>query len=72
VEFFHPGLKIHDNIYLWAIFIYAMFVRRRRETFKQHLHLIMEHNLEADLGDHRFTLGINEFADWVMYNKSNI
>lgn len=38
--------------------------KTRRETFREHLHLITEHNVEADLGEHQFTLGLNEFADW--------
>lgn len=36
----------------------------RRVIWEQNLEFIRQHNLEADLGMHTFTLGVNEYADW--------
>merc|ERR1712168_952658 len=36
----------------------------RRVIWEKNLALIRQHNLEADLGMHTYTLGINEYADW--------
>lgn len=35
----------------------------RRFIWEQHLRYIRQHNLEADLGQHSFTMGINEYSD---------
>ena len=37
----------------------------RRAVWEQNIKLIREHNLEADMGQHTYRLGINEYADWV-------
>lgn len=37
---------------------------RRRHIWEDRLRLIHEHNLEADLGEHSFTIGLNQFSDW--------
>jgi cathepsin L len=37
---------------------------RRRHIWEDHIRLIQEHNLEADLGEQSYSLGLNRFADW--------
>jgi cathepsin L len=37
---------------------------RRRHIWEDRLRLIHEHNLEADLGEHTYRLGLNQFTDW--------
>jgi len=36
----------------------------RRAIWEKNLDVIRQHNLEADLGMHSYTLGVNEYADW--------
>ena len=36
----------------------------RREIWEQNLAFIDKHNEEAASGQHTFTMGINEYADW--------
>merc|ERR1719369_184112 len=36
----------------------------RREIWEQNLAFIEKHNAEASNGEHTFTVGINEYADW--------
>jgi len=36
----------------------------RRAIWEKNLQLIRQHNLEADMGMHTYTLGVNEYADW--------
>lgn len=36
----------------------------RRVIWEKNLEVVRQHNLEADLGMHSYTLGVNEYADW--------
>jgi len=36
----------------------------RRVIWEKNLEVVRQHNLEADLGMHSYTLGVNEHADW--------
>jgi hypothetical protein len=37
----------------------------RNVVFQNNLLHIQKHNVEADLGNHTFWLGVNEYTDWV-------
>jgi len=37
---------------------------KRRHIFEDHLEMIHEHNLQADLGKHSYRMGITPFSDW--------
>lgn len=37
----------------------------RRNIFEENVQMIQQHNLEADLGLHTFTMKVNHFADLV-------
>ena len=42
----------------------------RRSIWEKNLAYVRKHNLEADLGKHTYTLGMNEYADLVSFNLS--
>jgi cathepsin L len=61
------GLRVNDH---WQRFKvvhnrnYGRYEEYRRKTiFASNLRVIMNHNIEADLGVHTFRLGVNQFAD---------
>jgi len=37
---------------------------KRRHIFEEHLEMIHEHNLQADLGKHSYRMGLTPFSDW--------
>ena len=41
----------------------------RRAAWEANVEIIRKHNLEADLGLHTYTLGVNNYADLVDYSE---
>ena len=41
----------------------------RRAAWEANVEIIRKHNLEADLGLHTYTLGVNNYADLVGYSE---
>jgi hypothetical protein len=40
----------------------------RKAIFHNNLRIIQKHNVEADMGQHTYWSGVNEYSDWVSYN----
>ena len=54
------------------ILIFLLIRSLRKQLFMERLHKIREHNKQFEIGETKFEIGINEYADYVKRFKSQI
>ena len=66
----HRKYDVHDtfertilNIFCFAVSLFISCYSRA--IFTEDMREVLKHNLEYDLGQHTYTLGMNEFSDMV-------
>lgn len=57
------------SVRIFILYFFMTLLSSSRSIWETHLIMIRKHNLEADVGLHTYTLGINQFSDMVHLHR---